>query len=75
MKKGVEDRELQMNFAPQCVSKSSDGARRVAISVEDIKKGSEACALQLYEYFVGTSMDYRVVNANLSKNVESLWHI
>ncbi|PWA98654.1 hypothetical protein CTI12_AA001390 [Artemisia annua] len=67
MKKGVEDRELQMNFAPQCVSKSRDGARRVAILVEDIKKGSEACALQLYGYFFDTSMDYRVVNVNLSK--------
>ncbi|PWA27164.1 hypothetical protein CTI12_AA627900 [Artemisia annua] len=67
MRSDVEDRELQMNFAPQCVSKSSDGSRRVAITVEDIKKGSEACALQLYGYFVGTSMDYRVVNANLSK--------
>lgn len=56
-----------MCFSPQCVSKQSDGSRRVAISVEDIKKGSEACAFQLYGYFVGTSMDYRVVNANLSK--------
>ncbi|PWA98197.1 reverse transcriptase zinc-binding domain-containing protein [Artemisia annua] len=38
LKKGVEDRELQMNFAPQCVSIGSDGSRRIAISVEDIKK-------------------------------------
>ncbi|PWA66581.1 hypothetical protein CTI12_AA326130 [Artemisia annua] len=71
MKKGVEDRELQMNFTPQCVSLNSDGAKRIAISVEDIKKVSEACALQLYGYFVGTSMDYRVVNANLSK----MWRV
>ncbi|GJR49277.1 hypothetical protein Tco_1399798 [Tanacetum coccineum] len=67
MKKGVEDRELQMNFTPQYVSKNSDGSKRIAISVEDIKKGSEACALQLYGYFVGTSIDYRIVNANLSR--------
>ncbi|GJV27544.1 putative RNA-directed DNA polymerase [Tanacetum coccineum] len=67
MKKGVEDRELQMNFTPQYVFKNSDRSKRIAISVEDIKKGSEACALQLYGYFVGTSIDYRVVNANLSR--------
>ncbi|PWA75907.1 hypothetical protein CTI12_AA236950 [Artemisia annua] len=67
MKKGAEDRELQMNFVPQFVSTQSDGTKRIAISMEDIKKGSEACALQLYGYFVGTSMDYRVVYANLSR--------
>lgn len=67
MKKGVEDRELQMKFDPLAVSMQSNGTKRIAISMEDIKKGSEACALQLYGYFVGTSMDYRVVNANLSK--------
>ncbi|PWA54700.1 hypothetical protein CTI12_AA432400 [Artemisia annua] len=71
MKKGVEDRELQMIFTPQSVSRNSVGSRRIAISVDDIKKGSEACALQLYGYFVGTSMDYRVVNANLSK----MWRV
>ncbi|GJS45280.1 hypothetical protein Tco_0595401 [Tanacetum coccineum] len=71
MKKGVEDRELQMNFTPHCVSKKSDGSRRKAISEEDIKKGSEACALQLYGYFVGTLMDYRVVNSNLSR----MWRV
>nr|GEV07618.1 hypothetical protein [Tanacetum cinerariifolium] len=39
---GVEDKELQMNFAPQCVFKNSDGSRSIAISMEDIKKGSES---------------------------------
>ncbi|PWA73262.1 hypothetical protein CTI12_AA262610 [Artemisia annua] len=53
MKRGVEDRELQMSFTPHCVSNSSDGSKRVVITLEDIKKGSEACALQLYGYFVG----------------------
>nr|GEX39893.1 hypothetical protein [Tanacetum cinerariifolium] len=33
---------------------------------DDIEFGSEAWSLQLYRYFVGTSMDYRVVNGNLS---------
>ncbi|GJR66790.1 reverse transcriptase zinc-binding domain-containing protein [Tanacetum coccineum] len=71
MKKGVEDRELQMNLSPQCVSKNSNGSRRISISMEYIKKGSKACALQLYGYFVGTSMDYKVVNANLSR----MWRV
>ncbi|GJR13403.1 putative RNA-directed DNA polymerase [Tanacetum coccineum] len=67
MRKGVEDRELQMNFALQVVSKVSEGTRRISISLDDIKKGSVECALQIYGYFVGTSMDYRVVNSNLSR--------
>ncbi|GJV17947.1 RNA-directed DNA polymerase, eukaryota, reverse transcriptase zinc-binding domain protein [Tanacetum coccineum] len=67
MKRGVEDRELQINFVPEFVSKQSDGVRRIEISEEDIKVGSKDCYLQLYGYFVGTSMDYRVVNANLSR--------
>ncbi|GJS52694.1 ABC transporter B family member 15-like protein [Tanacetum coccineum] len=71
MKKGVEDSELQMNFVPQCVSKLSDGIRRIDITVKDIKKGVEACCLQLYGYFVSTSMDYMIVNANLSR----MWRV
>ena len=71
MKKMGGDRELQMNFVPQFVSKLSDGTRRIDITVEDIKKGAEACSLQLYGYFVGTSMDYKVVNTNLSR----MWRV
>nr|GEX57046.1 hypothetical protein [Tanacetum cinerariifolium] len=40
-KKRVEDRELQINFTPQCVLKKSDGLRRIAISEEDIRKNEE----------------------------------
>ncbi|GKC34860.1 hypothetical protein Tco_1047244 [Tanacetum coccineum] len=67
MKKGVEDRELQMKFMLNSVSTQSNGTKRIFISMEDIKKGSEPYALQLYGYFMGTSMDYRVVNVNLSR--------
>ncbi|PWA98164.1 hypothetical protein CTI12_AA022120 [Artemisia annua] len=67
MQKGVEERELQMSFVPQYVSKLSDGTRRIGITVEDIKKGAEDCSLQLYGYFVGTSMDYRVANINIRR--------
>ncbi|PWA46712.1 hypothetical protein CTI12_AA503060 [Artemisia annua] len=71
MKKGMEDRELLMNYEPQYVSKQDNGTRRMQFSVDDIKVGSEACSLQLYGYFVGTSMDYRIVNSNLSK----MWRV
>ncbi|GJT77733.1 RNA-directed DNA polymerase, eukaryota, reverse transcriptase zinc-binding domain protein [Tanacetum coccineum] len=69
MRKGVEDRELQMSYVPQFVSKQENGTRRIDISVEDIKKGAEACYLQLYGYFVGTSMDYRFKNEEGMKAV------
>ncbi|GJZ09506.1 RNA-directed DNA polymerase, eukaryota, reverse transcriptase zinc-binding domain protein [Tanacetum coccineum] len=65
--KGMEDRELQMNHVPQFVSMQDDGTKRIMFSLEDIKAGSVACSLQLYGYFVGTFMDYMVVNANLSR--------
>ncbi|GKA50944.1 RNA-directed DNA polymerase, eukaryota, reverse transcriptase zinc-binding domain protein [Tanacetum coccineum] len=71
MRKRAEDRELQMKFVPRFISTQSDGTKRIAISVKDIKKGSEACALHLYGYFASTSMDYRVVNANLSR----MWRV
>ncbi|GJV12045.1 hypothetical protein Tco_1353586 [Tanacetum coccineum] len=71
MKKGMEDKELQITYVPQCVSKQENGVTRIEFIEEDIKKGSVACALQLYKYFVGTSMDYRVVNANLSR----MWRV
>ncbi|GJR88455.1 putative RNA-directed DNA polymerase [Tanacetum coccineum] len=48
MKKGVEDRELQMKFEPQSVSIQGNGTKRIAISVDDIKKGSEACNVRVY---------------------------
>ncbi|PWA92890.1 hypothetical protein CTI12_AA077870 [Artemisia annua] len=50
---------------------NDNGTRRIQFSVDDIKVGSEACSLQLYGYFVGTSMDYRIVNSNLSK----MWRV
>ncbi|GJX75708.1 hypothetical protein Tco_0322519 [Tanacetum coccineum] len=59
------------NSGVKAMKSDGDSSRRIAISVDDIKKGSEACALQLYGYFVGTSMDYRVVNANLSR----MWRV
>nr|GFA97263.1 hypothetical protein CTI12_AA215700 [Tanacetum cinerariifolium] len=71
MRKGAEDRELQMKFVPRFVSNQSNGTNRIAISAKDIKNESEACALHLYGYFVGTSMDYRVVNANVSR----MWRV
>ncbi|GJS17534.1 hypothetical protein Tco_0412006 [Tanacetum coccineum] len=51
LRQGGKDRELQMSYVPQFVSKQENGARRIDILVEDIKKGAEACYLQLYGYF------------------------
>ncbi|GJY57541.1 RNA-directed DNA polymerase, eukaryota, reverse transcriptase zinc-binding domain protein [Tanacetum coccineum] len=67
MRKGMDDRELQMNYVLHFVSKLDNGARRIDIFIDDIKRGAKAYSLQLYGYFVGTSMDYRVVNANLKE--------
>nr|GEU82219.1 hypothetical protein [Tanacetum cinerariifolium] len=38
---------------------------------QEVYKGGQACSLQLYGYFVGTSMDYRVVRGNLMR----MWRI
>nr|GEY26818.1 hypothetical protein [Tanacetum cinerariifolium] len=56
-----------MNYAPRFVSKQDDDTKHIMLFVEDIKAGSVSCSLQLYGYFIGKSMDYRVVNVNLSR--------
>nr|GEY15189.1 hypothetical protein [Tanacetum cinerariifolium] len=38
---------------------------------EEVYKGGQSCALQLYEYFIGTSMDYRVARGNLMR----MWRV
>nr|GEV13613.1 hypothetical protein [Tanacetum cinerariifolium] len=58
--------KLNMDDVEHIKVESTWKANKDAFLMEDIKKGSKACALQLYGYFVGTSMDYRVVNENLS---------
>ncbi|PWA54915.1 hypothetical protein CTI12_AA432080 [Artemisia annua] len=65
---------------------NADGSINIESFAEKMKQGmedrellmnyepqfsSEACSLQLYGYFVGTSMDYRIVNSNLSK----MWRV
>ncbi|GJU83889.1 putative reverse transcriptase domain-containing protein [Tanacetum coccineum] len=39
--------------------------------LKNSSKGAQACSMQLYGYFVGTSMDYRVVRSNLMK----MWRV
>nr|GEY39276.1 hypothetical protein CTI12_AA318980 [Tanacetum cinerariifolium] len=51
--------------------KLENGNRRISFSAEEVFKGGQACSLQLYGYFVGTSMDYRVVRSNLMK----MWRV
>jgi hypothetical protein len=65
IKMAAGEGEVKMEFIPPV--KMPDGKKKVCFSAEEIKQGGSAFALQLYGYFVGTSMDYRVVNANLRR--------
>ncbi|GKE86151.1 RNA-directed DNA polymerase, eukaryota, reverse transcriptase zinc-binding domain protein, partial [Tanacetum coccineum] len=67
LKQGAEEMILKMEYMPNSVSKLDNGNRRISFSAEEVIKGGAECALQLYGYFVGTTMDYRVVRSNLMK--------
>ncbi|GJT86927.1 hypothetical protein Tco_1068644 [Tanacetum coccineum] len=67
LKQGAEEMALKMEYLPNDVSKLDNGSRRIHFSAEEVLKGAAECSLQLYGYFVGTSMDYRVVRGNLMK--------
>nr|GEX75883.1 hypothetical protein [Tanacetum cinerariifolium] len=58
LKKRSEEVALKMEYVPSAVSKMENGNRRIMFSVEEVIKGGQACTLQLYGYFVDTSMDY-----------------
>ncbi|GKE77185.1 RNA-directed DNA polymerase, eukaryota, reverse transcriptase zinc-binding domain protein, partial [Tanacetum coccineum] len=60
LKQGSEELALKMEYTPNAVSKQGNGNKRIQFSAEEVYKGGQACFLQLYGYFVGTSMDYRV---------------
>nr|GEZ38817.1 hypothetical protein CTI12_AA318980 [Tanacetum cinerariifolium] len=60
-----------MEYVPSSISKLENGNKRISFSAEEVFKGGQACSLQLYGYFVGTFMDYRVVRGNLMK----LWRV
>ncbi|GJV05062.1 putative reverse transcriptase domain-containing protein [Tanacetum coccineum] len=67
LKQGSEELALKMEYSPNSVSKQENGNRRIEFSAEELYKGGQACSLQLYGHFVGTSMDYRVVRSNLMR--------
>nr|GEX53046.1 hypothetical protein [Tanacetum cinerariifolium] len=69
--RSYEDLALKIEYVPSSVSKLENGNRRISFSTEEVFKGGQACSLQLYGYFVGTSMDYRVVRGNLMK----MWRV
>ncbi|GKC67429.1 hypothetical protein Tco_1100027, partial [Tanacetum coccineum] len=71
LKQGTEEIALKMDYVPNFVSKLENGNRRITFSAEVVYKGSHACSLQLYGYFVGTSMDYRIVRGNLMR----MWRV
>ncbi|GJX75383.1 hypothetical protein Tco_0313978 [Tanacetum coccineum] len=73
LKQGTEEIALKMEYVPNSVSKLENGNRRISFSAEEIYKGGQACSLQLYGYFVGTSMDYRVVRGNEKGLVLNVW--
>nr|GFA30490.1 hypothetical protein [Tanacetum cinerariifolium] len=60
-----------MIFSNKAWNTSGNGNKRIQFSAEEVYKGGPACFLQLYGYFVGTSMDYRVVRGNLRR----MWRV
>ncbi|GJY40434.1 hypothetical protein Tco_0427704, partial [Tanacetum coccineum] len=71
LKQGTEELALKMEYVLNSISKLENGNRRISFSAEEVYKGDQACSLQLYGYFVGTSMDYWVVRGNLMR----MWRI
>nr|GFC00012.1 hypothetical protein [Tanacetum cinerariifolium] len=71
LKQGTEEITLKMEYVLNSVSKLENGNQRISFSAEEVYKGGQSCALQLYGYFIGTSMDYRVVRGNLMR----MWRV
>nr|GFC45158.1 hypothetical protein CTI12_AA318980 [Tanacetum cinerariifolium] len=71
LKQGSKDLALKMEYMPSSVSKLENGNKRISFSAEEVFKGGQACFLHLYGYFVGTSIDCRVVRGNLMK----MWRV
>nr|GFB79239.1 hypothetical protein [Tanacetum cinerariifolium] len=71
LKKGSEEVALKMEYVPSAISKTENGNKRIMFSAEEVIKGGQVCTLQLYGYFVGTSMDYHVVRGNLMR----MWRV
>ncbi|KAK9053516.1 hypothetical protein SSX86_027508 [Deinandra increscens subsp. villosa] len=57
--------ELKLEFIPPI--KAPAGNRRILYCNDDLKYTAQKCSLLLYGYFLGTSMDYNVVNVNLKR--------
>ncbi|GKC09511.1 RNA-directed DNA polymerase, eukaryota, reverse transcriptase zinc-binding domain protein [Tanacetum coccineum] len=73
LKQGSEEMALKMEFTPDSVVKQDNGKRRIEVTAEEVIKGGQDCYIQLYGYFVGTLMDYRVVRVRkrMKKVLES----
>ncbi|GJU33654.1 hypothetical protein Tco_1182008 [Tanacetum coccineum] len=67
LKQGAECMANKMEYMPDFVCKLDNRNRRINFTAEEVYKGEQTCSLQLYGYFVGTSMDYRVVRGNLMR--------
>nr|GEY84353.1 hypothetical protein [Tanacetum cinerariifolium] len=71
LKQGTEEIVLKMEYVPNSVCNLENGNRRISFSAKEVYKGGQSCALQLYGYFIGTSMDYRVVREGMKKVLDS----
>nr|GFB95960.1 hypothetical protein [Tanacetum cinerariifolium] len=74
LKKGSEEVALKMEYVPSAVSKMENGNKRIMFSAEEVIKDGQACTLQLYGYFVGTSMDYHVVREKTEPSSIPIWN-
>nr|GEV20820.1 hypothetical protein [Tanacetum cinerariifolium] len=65
LKQGSKELALKMKYTPIVVSKLENKNKRILFSTDEVYKGGQACSLHLYGFFVGTTIDYRVVRGNL----------
>ncbi|GKE03629.1 hypothetical protein Tco_1395647 [Tanacetum coccineum] len=65
LKQGSEELALKMKYTPSAVSELENRNNITLFSADEVYKGRQACSLQQYGFFVGMSMDYRVVKVVL----------
>ncbi|KAK9053515.1 hypothetical protein SSX86_027507 [Deinandra increscens subsp. villosa] len=57
--------EVKIEYVPPVVAPR--GNKRAVFATDDLKYTAQRCALMLYGYFLGTSVDFDVVNVNLKR--------
>ncbi|XP_035843182.1 uncharacterized protein LOC118489746 isoform X1 [Helianthus annuus] len=69
MKRHKEENDVKMEYFPPTVT--PEGNTRIFISQDDLLVSAQVYPLHLYGYFLGTSMDFRVVDRCLRR----LWRL